>query len=1362
MRYLILSFLLLLLTEILPAQTFRVSMVKDGDGCEGSTVEMVAFVTGGGSQGFTYEWKKVGIIHDKTVGQGYILTLDKITVADSGRYYCIVTDLSDTTVVWSDTATVAANQLVVNLPQNLSTMEDETVKITATGADGRELPSSRLKWFPSGSGNPLNYRAGSSDIKIRVKYTEGECSGMDSTQIFVKPSVNYYGLFDDGFSRVSLAFRVTVEGPVQFCDSEPLTFKAAADCDAGEDNYTFSWYKLSGIHSRLVGQGAVYKIPSARAVDEGRYYCSVRDVNGFTVVSDTLLLAYEPIPIVLDDFLYGIEGEELLAEARDTLGNLLSKDSLTWYKRSGGVLWTKLGGVMNPCKFTSGNKDMEIKAVFTNWKKCTAIDSLPVYIRASANFLGGGDDGFAQGGSDFIVTVDPPLQREFCENDRIVLNAHVDGATEGYTFRWWKVGSPSNSIVGELAEFEIPKALVSDAGYYYCTARDGNGFTAKSDTVLLVPRQINLPEALYASAYETDLAVTVLDGKNDTVRGSMKWEKRLVGSWIPLSVSGTNPYYFNAPDRNMTIRVSYDYGSCLATDTMPVYIKVYENSGSGEGDGYARTLLPPIIRQNIPFKQYCTTDDSISLAIVAEGSDIRYEWQMLSGSEFMRVALNGASGVNDPCLTMTGLRAGQTGEFSGVFRCKVSCGDIVLYSDTTKVFANHQLSMKVDKDTMALYNGVAGKAEVALVNGAMPWQYTYKSPFGQAYGSDSLRVKTDSIVIDIPGVYRFVSLRDSLGCEVTEDLPSIMVTSPEIPKVKIELLSNAEICPGGDVYLRVTVRDGVGPWKVWLKTQVDGVFSDLDVPGLTMPLEIGKDENGKKNVNLTTDKNAIYLVDSIVDLNGGHGEWAGVVEGSGVEVRILDADPVQFARLSDNHIGMCDPVDLFDKLKPHIEGRLLTTGMFKANGQEVTPRNWMPINAIPYTLTYIYKNDQGCPTTLEVELVADALPAALLTLPENLCEGEEIQLQITLNGTDFRFDLEQERISRGAKSTVTKRLVSSGEDREWFEDVYFLQEDSCLVYRLANLQDKHGCSTIQANQNARIYYHETPDIRMEFRTPDDAGQAWQSLTDTIWTFKEAVGLKTTLTSGVIPWDLKIETTAMSRSARRSGFLLLANGLTPQEKQNTVTEEGDYRCYVSDRYCRREEPVEFAVRYQQPAYLRLKLFLEGMSTEKENITIELRKGVSVQDAAENGEIVGTAKCIVSSDGTVTDQQGGSTIRLSDYGVKGKTESLYVVIRHPGYLPVMSAKAYLITDNKNKASFIDFSNGVNVYTTGGEVIDHMTKIDERDGNIVWALSAVDTQGNKLISVRDGNTLQQTKGRVVNWDMTRKNRDKHSKVK
>lgn len=1362
MRYIVIS-ILLLLPGLLPAQTFTVEVSRQGDGCEGSKVTLLALVDGGGSAGFRFEWRKAGAIHDRTVGENWMYTINKVSITDSGRYYCMVTDLSDSTTVRSNELIVGAERLPVFLPQNLIVTEGEKLKIPATDDMGILLSGTLLDWGPGmRKENPLQFVAGNQNTMLRVVYKKNMCVGSDSAFIWVKPKDNYLGLFDDGYARASSSFRVTVNLPEWFCNGQPLKLSAEAKGDAGSSSYIYTWYRKRGQHEEYVGRDSVLVIQHARAEDAGDYFCSVLDKqNDITVRSEVKTISFRPFRVELPELFYATQGESLNVTALDSSGTAVLQDSLVWYKRNTGGLWAKMGRLMNPCEFIAGESDMEIKVIYTNNRKCTATDSLPVYVRASSNFLGGGEDGFSLGGSNFTVNVEAPLKREFCENERIVINADVKGETDGYVFRWWKVGRPVDHIVGESASLEISRTLLSDAGYYYCTARDNEGgFTASSDTVLLIPRQVVLPEVMYATAGE-DLTLTVLDGKGDTIRGNMTWTKRLNIDWRPLSVIGTNPVRFYADNSNMVVRVSYNFGSCAAMDTMPVYIK-HPLSFSGEKeDGYSRTFIPPVIRKNLNLEQICTVTDSVTLQIWADGSDIRYEWQLLSGSEFSRVVLNGAQGVDEPRLILKGLRAGLSGEFSGFFRCRVSCGDsLAIYSDTVKVFANHRLRIKLDRDTVAVYKGQVEKVEVSLVDGVKPWLYNYKTPFGQEMVSDSIYLAADSVEVNLPGIYRFVSLRDSLGCEITADLPQILVTTPEIPKVKIERLSDENICPGGDVYLRVTVRDGVGPWKVWLNVLSEGVISTAEIPGVEMPLLITKAEGGKKSLGMTIDKSTVYLVDSIVDLNDGHGEWAGTIEGTGAVVNVMDGDLVSFGRLSDNHIGLCRPLDLFDKLKPSIAGQPLTTGLFKVDGSEVPSGIWSINTPASYSVSYVYTNAAGCKSIADIVLVADARPVATVLLAEELCAGDEEELQVKLNGNNFTFTLGQERIAFGNQaSVVTNRLISTGESPDFIENIRFLPEDSCLIYRLSDLKDRHGCSSITSALSKTIYQHVIPKVKLYSRYPDENGNDWLPVKDTIWIFEGAVGIKTTLMAGVIPWNLRIDRQPLMM---RSNSGIQSRGLTPQEKQNSIPDEGSYHCYVSDRYCENNTPAVFVVQRQKPAYLRLKLFLEGdMKPEGTNVVVELRRAVTATEAAAKGTVVASDICRVLPDGTVWDKEGNSIIRLVDYGVRNETEKLYVVVKHEGHLAVMSARPYLITDDRSKAVLVDFSDGGNVYINSADLSAHMTKIGERDGKDIWALSAVDEKGNALISVKDGNEITCEGDREACLTITRKNRDKYSEI-
>lgn len=107
----------------------------------------------------------------------------------------------------------------------------------------------------------------------------------------------------------------------------------------------------------------------------------------------------------------------------------------------------------------------------------------------------------------------------------------------------------------------------------------------------------------------------------------------------------------------------------------------------------------------------------------------------------------------------------------------------------------------------------------------------------------------------------------------------------------------------------------------------------------------------------------------------------------------------------------------------------------------------------------------------------------------------------------------------------------------------------------------------------------------------------------------------------------------------------------------------------------------------------------------------------------------------------------------------------MVRSDGCLPVRSKKAYLLSMDSGRSPLIAFTDGDNVFIKNGELSSHMTKIGNRDGKDIWALSAVEGNRNELISVKDINTTIILPARfTISGDetgLTRKNRDKYSEV-
>lgn len=1327
----------LLSGQVEDSPNVRVSLITDD--CEYSSARFEATVNGFGH--YTCHWFRVGELRDIPLGDGVVYEIPSLRRGDAGSYYCAVTNPASGESIKSALLELNVSVLEVYLPDILNVSEREKFTLLALDADGNSLPASKIKWYLNGTVNKTgnSFTALSTDMYIQAIYLEGTCSGTASTDVFVKPRKLFRGGNEDGFSRVSLSFQVEIMVPSVYCENEELAFRASARGDAGTSGFTFRWWKVGHGYDLLISERQNFFLSPSKASDAGDYYCEVRDQNGFRVLSDTQSLVLSPVRIGLDpDLCYATQGERLTFKASYSDGDTISNDSLDWYQRAvSAPSWT----VGKDNRFVAGAGDSYFKAVYTNSKGCTAEDSSLIITRAHKNYLGGVDDGFAFSGAGFTVTRVLPVAKlhEFCDGGSVIFRATVpEGDDSQFRFRWWKVSSPTNELLSDNPDFSITGLQSRDAGYYFCEARDNNGFSAFTDTVQLTSKRVVLPAALHAFAGER-LSLAACDIHGNPVSATLTWR--------PSGLGTSNPLIFTAPASDMLVRVNCDFGEhCLATDSTWIYIHDKTVFHGGDNDGFDRTQIPPALTKPRLPELFCTLADTVSFEIGAMGSDLCYQWEY----RLMSSSASGWADVQKLNIPVVGATTPQIHlrempeELTILLRCKISNTLATIYSDTVRLYGHHLLQATVDKPFVTLYDQRKESVCITLQHGVMPWSFHYATPLNTRYQRNGLREATDLMEVSETGTYRLIYLRDSVGCELRDSLPEIKVSRPEIPEITIS--GDKEVCENSDVLLRLEIRNGVGPWRVWV--DLDG--SPATDPGLSWPLTItGRDTS----LLFQATRGGTYAIAKIEDLNSGNGNaiTQGITSGS-ASIILHMPDLVRFATLTDNHVGSCRNIDLFSHLGPYTSqaNQMPANGSFYVNGTLI-PVLWTPV-AGEHTVRYVQKMDAyGCSGNAEVTLIADPLPGLTLYADRNVCENTSGDLQIHTVGNKVDFQLIRKRTDRFSmlvSETVSQIGTSELGDNNYSEAIRFMVGDSCLIYTVRDISDKHGCVVADVLSDT-VYSRESPQILLQSRYPDQASGQWESLraVDTIYTWGDATGIRAIPDKGVNPVDIKCE------QVDHPGKGFNINNLH-------LTDAGIYRFSASDRYCSNSNVGELTLIHLKPLYMRLKVLLEGLAgNDYKEITVDL---------VQNNQVVGSAAFLARGDGMVVDQEGNSVLSTRSFLFTSPLagDNFDIIVRSEGYLAVRGKKPFQFSDMASSSMLIDLTDSANLLSYDGDLSLHATRIGERDGKAIWALSTVEANDNDLISVKDANGTLLLPSRFINTEdetrRTLKNRDKYSGLK
>lgn len=282
-------------------------------------------VTASGVGTLSYEWFKEP---SASVGNTATLSLSDVSVADSGRYRCIVTDdnLSDTSE-WATLTVLVPARITVQPPADTSVLVGSDIVRLEVTADG----SAPLvyKWYK--------------DLSTDSLVDSGGAGSFELTEISFADSGSYYCIVSNAYgTETSEPVRLHVHRSVPSgADIEPdgrevtvgdeVRFTISVP-DMGP--FTYEWYRvLPDDDSLLSAAGDTLFFSSAAFDDEGGYYCIVTNSQGSDTSDTVQLTVHEAPPSGSDmepDTLNSAAGES--AHFTVTVAGGTEPFSYEWYK----------------------------------------------------------------------------------------------------------------------------------------------------------------------------------------------------------------------------------------------------------------------------------------------------------------------------------------------------------------------------------------------------------------------------------------------------------------------------------------------------------------------------------------------------------------------------------------------------------------------------------------------------------------------------------------------------------------------------------------------------------------------------------------------------------------------------------------------------------------------------------------------------------------------------------------------------------------------------------------------------------------------------------------------------------------------
>lgn len=1103
-------------------------------------------------------------------------------------------------------------------------------------------------------------------------------------------------------------------------------------------------------------------------------------------------------------YLYGC-GNRFIAKAEASELYVESHTNrITWYDESGNRISTLPGRtiIVHPDRTTSYKavaEDGEFK------------DSCYITVHVRDNFAGNPGDGFDA--SDEATYLTGGSERFIAAHENVII----------------KVWSHTQDVLW----YDGDGVLFPEIG------RNINVSPLKTTTYMAVVNDGLFRDSCYVTVHVNDnFAGEVADGfaslyedvlylkggtdryiaKNETVdigveahTRDIKWYREQdnfyvgAGKMVPVS-----------PDTTTVYKAVANLGERL--DSCYVTVHVNDNFTGEIADGYSKSCGPPRVLQTIAVKgQPCSGTEGIKMSVICFERDAVYKWQRYDSIRKVYAALpdslaRDVIGADSSTMIFKRLRPA----FNGVYRCVVdnSCGAGTTLSDSLLLHVNRcMIDAEMVPDTVELCRGEQKKIAVNLLDGVAPWQYTYRTPGGTELTRMVDRQLSDTIVVDSVGIYQLVLLKDGSG-DIrmgAENLPKILVKQRTQPEATISGPRD-ELCWGEEASVSIKITEGVGPWKVWILRD-DNQLADEVVAN---PVNLtGRDTV----IRFMATETMTYHIGGVEDYFNGVAICDGTAVGMAA-VNVRQVEPVRFQPVADNHFGQCSNVNLFTLLQPKLGDRpvALGEGKFYVDSVALADDWWGVANSKAGCHKIYYELNTGncVAASPEITLCIDSVTVNAELSKKHVCMGDPLSYEITLGDKGYTFTWQNIRVGRNGVSVPTSLTETLNESMSSTKQITWLSGDSCQIFALNSVTDRHGCSGYtRLPLLDTVYNHIRPSFGLLTRS---GSTSWSESATVSVREGEPAYIRGQLKAGVAPWTL------WGKQVTPSGgsFGIHSNGIYAD---TILKKEGLYCFQAEDKYCANwmDEKCVF-VNYVKSAYVRLKVLLEGpydnnsarMTSSLQNvmpryfgmdrlpvensaidwIEIELRQGKSsrtpvseVAELSDSCNIILRDTCLLLADGTVVDRHGNTKIEFSQ-GLR-QSEKCYIVLRHRNHLATMTNKPYIITTSADSVVLVDFTDSSTVYMGTENLSQTMSVVGVRDGKQIWALGVGEVNENAIVSLLDPNDvkalgLQTTRdcgynildvnfdGKVNwpglsdtgvlpdDWIRSRMNRDKHTKIR
>lgn len=407
--------------------TYIVDQTEEIELCEGSSASM--FVEAIGNDPFNYQW----FLNDVLIpdASNATLTIETISFADTGMYYCQVWNDCDTAI--SDSIPLSMIELPYFVQQPLDTAvclgSRDTIQISVAG----QLPI-LVQWYKNG--------------------TEIGGSTLLDTLLIIDPvyeTANYHAslsnmcgqTLSDTITHRALDTLIINEQPnhLSLCVLDTAIFNVSV---TSTEFVNFNWFKVG--ESISMGNDSVLRIPNLDYDDQGGYYCIISDTCG-ELISDTAILNMNTPPQVATDPFGATVCEGTFFQFEAVFNNIPA-DSLTYeWNYNGQWLPNSNTNILVFDPIERGDEGTYYIRAFNN---CGEDESVPVQL--SVNYL-----------PDMLESLEviPDTVCPECDYDYLTLIATGDGGGYGDYIEWYEGEVGDAFIIGTGATLEIALPTVT-------------------------------------------------------------------------------------------------------------------------------------------------------------------------------------------------------------------------------------------------------------------------------------------------------------------------------------------------------------------------------------------------------------------------------------------------------------------------------------------------------------------------------------------------------------------------------------------------------------------------------------------------------------------------------------------------------------------------------------------------------------------------------------------------------------------------------------------------------------------------------------------------------------------------------------